>query len=181
MFVERWSHHSLKPDPIPEDGLLMAHEAVRWTPSSRDEQPWLIGAARGGEGAHHRSHVRGNRRWAPRAPVLMLLFRRRTFNDGRPNAQAEHDHGAAWMALALQDHLFGLATRAMAGIDMARLHAALGVPEEEEGAAFAVGLGAPDAVAALPERVRPMERPNGRHPLTALVHSGRFGGGPLAS
>jgi alkylated DNA nucleotide flippase Atl1 len=82
-------------------------------------------------------------------------------DDGRPASSAQLDAGAAWMALALQGTLSGLAVHAMGGFDRERARAAAGLPPGVE-PQVAIAVGNPGRTEDLPEKVRALEQPNDR-------------------
>lgn len=177
MFVDRWSHRAFADRTVDSATLATVLEAVRWTPSSMNEQPWRWVVATNDEDRERVVNVmhEGNQRWASHAPVLLVLTTKRHFDrNGRENRLATWDAGAAWMALALQAHLLGLSTRAMGGIDLEAAATTLGIPETHQ-VGFAVALGWPAPADALPEDLQGRERPNSRLPIGDLVHEGNWG------
>lgn len=157
--------------PLPREALLTLLEAARWAPSAGNGQPWRFAWALRGTPAFEAALaalVPANRAWAHAAGALVLLSARTVRDDGRPAPTAAFDAGAAWMALALQGTLSGLAVHAMAGFDReaARALARLGPGEEPQ---VMIAVGTPGAVEALPEPLRARETPSDRLPLEELV------------
>jgi nitroreductase len=166
-FVDRWSPRAFAPDPVTRAELAILFEAARWAPSAFNEQPWLfLYAADETHLPRYRELlIPSNRVWADHAPVLAILFARRTLaRDGRPNRWATFDCGAAWLSVALQARRLGLFAHAMAGFDQRRAHEVLGVPADRYEAMVAIAIGHHGDAAQLPEPLRARELPNGRHP-----------------
>jgi len=177
MFLDRWSPKAFDPAPIPEEDIATLFEAARWAPSCFNEQSWLFVY---GTSDEERETFLGiltekNQRWAHNAPVLAILFARRTFaRSGKPNRWAAHDCGAAWVSLAFQARMLGLYAHGMAGFSQAKAYELLGVPEEEYEAMTAIAIGAYGDRDALPEDMRERERPNARKPLVQVAIKGKF-------
>jgi len=98
-------------------------EAARWTASAFNAQPWryIVG---------HKSTqpelwqavldvlVPGNQAWARHVPVLALGLIRTDFeHNGKPNAWAQHDLGAASANLTVEATSRGIRVHQMAGIE----------------------------------------------------------------
>lgn len=165
-FIQRWSPRAFREEPVGEDRLEILFEAARWAPSSYNGQPWFFVWGQGEE-----EHAKifellseGNKTWAKRAPVLMILFARRHFDNGKPNRHFQFDAGSAWLSLALQAERLGLKAHAMAGFDEERTYAALGVDPEKYEAMCAIAVGHQDAPEILPDDLREKEKPNTRKP-----------------
>lgn len=155
-------------------------EAVRWAPSSRNEQPWaFIVARREDEAAfaHLLEHLgEGNRRWAKDAPVLVAAFARAGSEaKENKNAYAWHDVGIATGFMMLQCTALGLYVHVMGGVDKGALVKTYEVPEDWQAvSAFAIGhLGDPDE---LPEDLRERERAaRSRMEQADFVFDGKWG------
>ncbi len=157
--------------PLSREALLTLLEAARWSPSGGNGQPWRFSwALRGTPGfeALLGALVPANRAWAQAAGALLLLSARTLRDDGKVAGTAAFDAGAAWMALALQGTLSGLAVHAMAGFDheVAQRLAALGPGAEPQ---VVIAIGHPGPLEALPEPLRARESPSDRLPLEAIA------------
>jgi len=175
-FLERWSPRSFLPDPVSDEDVATLFEAARWSPSCFNEQPWLFVYARDEErrGAFTSALSEGNRVWAGKAPLLVLVFARKTFSrNDKPNKWAEFDTGAAWMALCLQARSLGLWCHGMGGFDPDRAHEVTGVSAETHVAICAVAIGRKGDPSALPDTLREREQPNDRKPLESVAVEGR--------
>ena len=61
--------------------------------------------------------MEGNQIWVKNASLLGFVMVRKTFaHNGKPNAYAEYDAGAPWLAMTLQARQLGLYMHGMAGI-----------------------------------------------------------------
>jgi len=177
MFLDRWSPRAFDPTPIPEEDIATLFEAARWAPSCFNEQSWLFVY---GTSDEERETIisllsEKNQRWAPNAPLLAVLFARRTFAaTGKPNRWSAYDCGAAWVSLAFQARMLGLYAHCMAGFSQEKAYELLGVPEEEYEAMTAIAIGAYGDRDALPEDLKLREQRSTRKPLTKVAVKGKF-------
>lgn len=180
VFAQRWSPRAFADRPVEPEKIRRMLEAMRWTMSSYNEQPWrYVVATKGDADAYERllhCLAEGNQSWAKQAPVLMLSFYKTTFSQNETtNRCASHDVGAASAALTFQATEMGLFVHQMAGIrpDVAR--ETYDVPDDfEPMTGLAVGyLGDPTT---LSERMQSAETsPRTRKPLDALVFGDGWG------
>jgi len=180
LFFQRWSPRAYTGEAIPDQVLNSIFEAARWAPSSSNEQPWRFIFARRGSVAwpiFFGLLNDGNRRWAEKASVLVVLVSKRSKvgRDGVtvPSKSHSFDTGAAWQNLALQAHLLGWGTRAIGGYDRDKARVALGVPEEFALEA-AVAIGKPASKSTLPPDLQERDVPTGRLSTKDLVREGAF-------
>ncbi|MCW5794298.1 MAG: nitroreductase family protein, partial [Nitrospira sp.] len=90
---QRWSPRAYSERMVEPEKLRSLFEAARWAPSSNNEQPWhFIVGTKADPVAYDRLYAclkEGNKKWAFRAPVLMLSVARLNFEDeGTPNRHA---------------------------------------------------------------------------------------------
>lgn len=185
LFLERWSPRAFTAEPISEEALMILFEAARWAPSSYNSQPWRFLYAR--RGTEHWPRFLNllnafNQSWAKNAAALIILVSKRTLLPSGADKEVDsHTHsldaGAAWGHLALQATRLGWAAHGMAGFDVPRAAAELGVPPGYRVEA-AIAIGKPGDKALLPEALQVREKPSGRLPLSQLVSEGRFAAGP---
>ncbi|MBM3214664.1 nitroreductase family protein [Candidatus Poribacteria bacterium] len=180
LIAERWSPRAFTERPIPDEVVRSLLEAARWAPSSLNEQPWafLIGI-RGRDDEHERIASclsEGNRRWAPKAPVLMVAVARlHRARDGHSNRHAHYDTGGAVAGLTLQATASGLYVHQMGGFDRDRVRDLYAVPEDCD-PMVAVAVGYLDEPSSLPEDFRDRElAARVRNSLTHFVFEGRWG------
>lgn len=157
----RWSPRAFSEHMVEADTLRSLFEAARWAPSSNNEQPWhFILGTKADPSAYDRLFAclkEGNKKWAFRAPVLMLSVARLNFEDeGTPNRHAWHDTGMAALSLSLQATALGLIAHQMAGFDVDKARAELGIPAGFEPVAM-IAVGYPADPAILDERLRQRE------------------------
>jgi nitroreductase len=180
LLARRWSPRAFDERPVGADTLRTLFEAVRWAPSSSNEQPWrFIVAAKDHETEWNRLFdclVEGNQTWAFRAPVLMLSVASMYFaDDGKPNRHAFHDTGLATENLVLQATASGLVAHQMAGFNVEKARADLGIPSGCEPVAM-IAIGYPGDPNSLPERLRERElQPRSRRPIQEWTFWGQWG------
>src|SRR5690606_34912578 len=91
-FIERWSPRAFSPEPIDHDTLMTLFEAARWSPSCFNAQPWHFAYADNEQALTRFQGVLndGNRVWASKAPVLVLVFSEKHFShNGKANRWAD--------------------------------------------------------------------------------------------
>ena len=133
LLQRRWSPRAFADRMVEPEQLQSLFEAARWAPSSNNEQPWhFIVGIKADPSAHDRLVAclkEGNRKWAFRAPVLILSVARLNFEDeGTPNRHAWHDTGMAALSLCLQATALRLVTHQMAGFEIEKARTDLGIP-----------------------------------------------------
>ncbi len=180
LLKRRWSPRAFSDQPMGRDQLHALLEAARWAPSSSNEQPWRFIVATKAEPMDYdrllACLMEGNRKWAFRAPVLMLSVARMAFEeDGRPNRHAFHDVGLATENLLLQAAALGLVAHPMAGFDIEQARADLKIPSGYEPVAM-IAVGYPGELSVLPDYLQQRElKPRERKPLTEIAFSGQWG------
>lgn len=173
----RWSPRAFSSRPVEPEKLRSLWEAARWAPSSFNEQPWSFLVATQEHPTDYERFLscltESNRKWARRAPVLMLSVAKLAFEeDGKLNRHAFHDVGLAVENLVIQATALDLFVHQMAGFDVERARQEFKIPEGYEPVA-AMALGYPGDPSALPDYLRERElRPRSRKPITEFVFSG---------
>ena len=127
----RWSPRSFADKPVSEKAIVSLFEAVRWSPSANNLQPWsFIYGARGSERFSLLSDClkETNAVWAMKAPVLILALEQPTKPDGTPHPHARYDLGQAVAHMTFQATALGLYSHQMAGFDAERANGLLNVP-----------------------------------------------------
>ena len=177
---QRWSPRAFDDRRIEPEKLRSLFEAARWAPSSNNEQPWrFIVGNKDNEPDWNRLFdclSENNRKWAFRAPVLILSVASLNFeDDAKPNRHAFHDTGMAVENLVLQAVALGLAAHQMAGFDVEKTRVDLRIPSGYEPVAM-IAVGYPGDPASLPDRLRERElQPRIRQPISAWTFSGQWG------
>jgi len=175
--LHRWSPRSFADREVSPADLKTIFEAVRWTPSSFNEQPWRYFVGTRGSETYQKifqSLGEFNQLWARSAPVLTLNAAKTTFShNASPNPVALYDLGASAATLIYQAMALGLFTHQMAGYDRDVARRLFNVPDDFIfGAAMALGYqGEP---AALPNEhyISQEATPRNRKPLSEFVLTG---------
>lgn len=179
---ERWSPRAFDPTRrIAREDLWRLFEAARWTPSSRNEQPWrFIVVDRTNHAEVHEALTgtltAGNQAWAPLAPVLIVVAAKLTVGESvDANRHAFYDTGQAVAYLTLQAQAQGLGARQMEGFDRDRAAAICDVPADYDLAAV-IAVGYPGTPDLLPnEKHRQLETaPRARRPASDFVFAGTW-------
>lgn len=176
----RWSPRAFDGRLVEAEKIGSLLEAVRWAPSSSNEQPWRFVVATREEPAEYdrllACLLEGNRKWAYRAPVLIVSVARMDFeDDSRPNRHAFHDVGLATENLLLQATALRLVAHPMAGFDIEKARADLKIPPGYEPVAM-IAVGYPGELTVLQDYLQQRElKSRERKPLTEIVFSGQWG------
>jgi len=123
LLSQRFSPYAFDPQrEVADEDLAALFEAVRWTMSSYNAQPWrYIVGVKGRDDKWEKIHaclVEGNQPWTENAPVLVLgLVKTHFDHNGTFNKSAEHDLGAASAMLTVEATARGLAVHQMIGIE----------------------------------------------------------------
>lgn len=173
MFLERTSPRAFVPEPLTREELEQIVEAARWAPSASNIQPWHFAYALHGD-AHWEAFSRipnaYNRRWCLNAGALVVVL-------SNPEASAgKHafDTGCAWGFMALQAHHMGIASHAMAGVELDEAAQVLHLPEHWTIQCL-VALGRRASVDTLPADLAEREVPSPRKPLAEILNHGPMG------
>lgn len=169
-FADRWSPRAFDGSVIDEKVLARIFEAARWSPSCFNEQPWRFYTSTSSSFDDFLTVlVEGNQAWVKTASVIGFVAARQKFaRNGKDNAYAEYDCGAAWMALALQCRKEGLYSHGMAGFDKEAAQKLLGLNDSEEKVKMAFCIGRLANLDALDEEKRAKEKPNSRKALNEI-------------
>ena len=180
LIAKRWSPCGFADRPVSRDDLLSLFEAVRWAPSSYNEQPWHYLVATKDQPDNYGKMltclVEPNRDWAQHAPVLVLTVAGLNFiRNGKPNTAAWHDIGLASATLSLEATARGISDHQMIGILPDRAQEIFQIPEN-----FQVVTGLAIGYAADPETPEAQFRQRDtaarqRKRLSEFVFSDRWG------
>ena len=176
----RYSPRAFADRDVSDEELELLFEAARWAPSSRNEQPWrFVVTRRGGEGYSDllESLLESNRRWADKAPVLILCLAKRDFTAlDAHNSHAWHDLGLAIAQFTFQATALGLGQHQLGGFMPEVARERFRIPDPYD-VVSVIALGFPGTVEALPEDLRVREEQRSpRKELAETVHLGRFKG-----
>jgi nitroreductase len=176
---QRWIPRAFDERPVEMDKLWSLFEAARWAPSCFNAQPWRFILATKENPAEYNQLfdclVKGNKKWAHQAPVLVLSVAKLTFEDGSANRHAWHDVGLAVGSLVVQAVALGLIANQMAGFDMSKTKTDLGIPNGYDPVAM-IAIGYARDRASLPDKLLQKEvGPRNRKPLAESVFHGNWG------
>jgi nitroreductase len=180
LLARRWSPRAFSEQPVDAATLRRLFEAARWAPSSNNEQPWRFVVATKDDGPSYdrllTCLLEGNRKWAFRAPVLMLSVASLNFeDDAKPNRHAVHDTGLATENLMLEAVALGLFAHPMAGFDIEKARTDFGIPPDCEPVAM-IAVGYPGDPSVLPDYLREREsKPRTRRPVSNFVFADQWG------
>jgi nitroreductase len=180
LLANRRSPRAFAERPIESDKLVSLFEAARWSPSSANEQPWRFIVATKDDSRVFSSIVEslmeGNRRWAERAPMLVLALAQSTYSkSGKAYQHSWYDLGQSVALLSVEATALGLAVHQMGGFDADKARQLLSIPEGfEPVVVFAVGYS--DQPATLPDDLRERElAPRARKQLQDFVFTEEWG------
>lgn len=174
----RWSPRAFEEKAVEKETLNRLFEAMRWAPSSMNEQPWRVIYAHKGEEAHKLiadALMPGNQPWAKEAPVLMVtLIHKYLQRNGRPNGAALHDLGLAIGNLSIQATAEDLGLHQMGGFDRNVIIENFGVGEEFE-PITCIALGYFGDPESLPDPLKARElAPRQRKTIKEFTNHGSF-------
>ncbi len=134
---KRFSPRGFSQKPISKQILFEILEAVRYAPSSFNEQPWRFVYALKEDKENYQCLlsclVEKNQQWAKEAPVLMLGVAKKAFSaNDKPNRHAWYDTGAAVGMMTLKATALDVFVHQMAGFDAVKAREVLQIPEEYE-------------------------------------------------
>ncbi len=177
LFLNRWSPRAMASESLDDEDVFALFEAAKWAPSSYNNQPWRFIVARTEKDRKVFINLMGafNQQWAGKAPVLIVVLAKKTFDhNNKPAATAMFDAGAAWENLALEGTRRGLVVHAMEGFDYEKTRKELGVPDDYAVCCM-VAIGKPGKKEDLPKEMQEREKPSERKPLKELLFEGKFG------
>ena len=180
LIAKRWSPVSFSDKQVSHDDLCSLFEAVRWAPSSYNEQPWRYIVATSEDPEAFRIALEclaeGNQVWAQYAPVLIFaLYSEKFARNDKPNRAAQYDLGIAAGNLCTEATSRGLNVHQMIGLDPEKVRTAYRVPEDFSPlTALAVGYAGPREGIAEEVRARD-ETPRERNPISTFVFGGSWG------
>jgi nitroreductase len=170
LILKRWSPRAFSKTPVSDEDVELLFDAARWAPSCFNEQPWRFHVSTERNFDQFLSLLNeGNQIWASNAGLLGFVVVKKTFTQNdKPNAYAEFDAGAAWLAMSLQARQMGLYTHGMGGIKHAEVAEYLGLDEDHKVVCgFAIGVAA--AADTLPEELAAKEKPSARRALADIL------------
>ncbi|MEO8932760.1 MAG: nitroreductase family protein, partial [Xanthomarina sp.] len=132
LLKQRYSPRSFKKASIKNTHLNQLFEAVRWSASSNNLQPWRFIYAEKGSDAYNKIYnclSNYNKAWANNAAVLMLSAFKEETNDGKKNFHALHDLGLSLGLMTVQAQYLGIAVHHMGGLNWEKAEKVFKVPK----------------------------------------------------
>ncbi|RLD60181.1 MAG: nitroreductase [Bacteroidetes bacterium] len=182
LLKKRWSPRAFSEKPVEKEKLQSIFEAVRWSPSASNEQPWAFIIGKKGDETYDgimSTLVEFNQIWSQFAPVLILSCARKDLikGDGE-NFSRMYDVGQAVAYLSFQAASEGLYVHQMTGFDAGKTNKLFHVPDNFEAVSvIAVGyIGDPKILHPNLEKMEYADRI--RKPLKEFIFSSKFGVSP---
>jgi nitroreductase len=141
---KRWSARAFSSRRVDKTKLFSILEAARWTPSSRNEQPWryiIFTTDNPSRLLEAQSVLLESNSFAKQAPILICAITKKTYTDSLElNRLYFHDLGAANENMFLECFNQGLIMHEMGGFDVKLAKEIFNIPDDYEvGIMIAVG------------------------------------------
>lgn len=133
LLKQRYSPRTFRNDKIEEEHLKQLFEAVRWSASSNNLQPWrFIYGIKGTDGYESIFNCLSdfNKSWATNAPLLILTAYKEKKDNGDENFHALHDLGLCLGNMTVQAQYMGIGMHHMAGVDWKKAEDVFNLPDE---------------------------------------------------
>jgi len=141
---KRWSARAFSTRRVEKTKLFSILEAARWTPSSRNEQPWryiIFTTDNSSRLLEAQSVLLESNSFAKQAPILICAITKKTYTDSLElNRLYFHDLGAANENMFLECFNQGLIMHEMGGFNVKLAREIFNIPDDYEvGIMIAVG------------------------------------------
>jgi nitroreductase len=181
LIARRWSARAFSTRRVERSKLLSILEAARWTPSSRNEQPWryIIFTSDNVEKLKKaQSVLKEINDYAKRAPILICAITKKTYSDtSNYNRLHFHDLGAANENMFLEAFNQGLIMHEMGGFDVQKAREVFYIPEDFE-VGIMIAIGYQDTHHVLPERlIQKAKMPRERKQISEIAFDEELGNG----
>lgn len=166
--------------PIGEETLVRLFEAARWSPSSRNEQPWrfIVYQKQNTEGFNKIISClhTANQDWAAYAPMLVLsIAKEQHAYNNKPNEYAVYDVGQAVAYMTLQATMEGVYAHQMAGFDKQKTKELFGIPSGFEPVTV-IAFGYLGKLIDFPKNLMAREmQSRSREPIQDIVFANNYG------
>lgn len=134
LLKKRWSPRAFDSRAIEPWKLQSVFEAVRWSPSGGNQQPWrFIIGYKGDEtyGNIFSTLEKYNKVWVENAPVMVLTIGKNMINNKDiPNPSYRYDVGQSVAHLSIQATELGLYVHQMGGFDPGMARSIFNIPEQ---------------------------------------------------
>lgn len=131
LLKQRYSPRIFGDKEVTDNDLNRLFEAVRWSASSSNLQPWRFIYARKGSDSYDKimSCLSGfNQTWADNAPILILTAYKEKKENGDENFHALHDLGLSLGSMTVQAQYMGIGLHHMAGVDWKKAQKDFDIP-----------------------------------------------------
>lgn len=177
LFINRWSPRAFIPQDLTTEQVKKLCEAASWAPSAYNNQPWrFVYSLRGSDSWQSFIDilVPFNQSWAQHTSMLVIMCARTTFEfNNEPSITHQFDTGSAWMNLALQAHMMGLAAHGMQGFDYQKAAVLINLPADHVVLAMCA-VGFPGDASMLPAELAAKEIPSERKSLHERFFQNKF-------
>jgi len=132
LLKQRYSPRIFADTEVSDTDLNRLFEAVRWSASSSNLQPWRFLYARKGTDSFDRMVdclSDSNKAWASKAPVLLFAAYKEKMDNGKENFHALHDLGLSLGSMTVQAQYMSIALHHMAGVDWKKAQKEFDIPE----------------------------------------------------
>jgi nitroreductase len=132
LLKQRYSPRIFKDKQIQKKHLLQLFEAIRWSASSNNLQPWRFIYAKKGTKAYQSIFdclSDFNKSWTIHAPLLVLAAYKEKDEEGKDNFHALHDLGLSVAFMTVQAQFLNIAVHQMAGVNWKKAQEVFNVPE----------------------------------------------------
>lgn len=132
LLKQRYSPRVFNTTEVSDNDLNQLFEAVRWSASSSNIQPWRFIYARKGTDSYNKileCLSDFNQEWADNAPILLLTAYKEQNDDGKENFHALHDLGLCLGNMTVQAQYMGIGLHHMAGVDWKKADKDFDIPD----------------------------------------------------
>ncbi|MBN1778675.1 MAG: nitroreductase family protein [Candidatus Buchananbacteria bacterium] len=178
LIKKRWSPVIFSNQPIDQEKINSLFEAMRWAPSSRNEQPWLVVYATQDQVEDFKRIAdlldEGNA-YAKNAYLLLVVFGKRHHNyKNKPNVTYQYDTGAGAENLFLQAVSMDLIAHEMGGYNREKSYEVLNVSQDSYESIATIAVGYPgDPTQATAEQKTDDAKPRQRKSISEFVFNGK--------
>ncbi len=179
LLKHRWSPRAFSEKPVEKEKLQNIFESARWAPSAFNEQPWRFIAGIKGDKTWDlilKTLVEWNKKWAGKAPVLILNIGKKTHErNGKNNVTFKYDTGQAVAMMVTEVVNQGLFAHQMSGFDAEKATELFDIPDDYQ-AISVTAIGYYGDADNLPVDMQKSEKEERKRKLLKeTVFSGKFG------
>ncbi len=161
---------AFSPEKVEEEKIMSLFDAMRWAPSSRNEQPWrMVYATRENVEAYERMGglLTPDNQYARNGYMLGIICAVKKFHDrDQENFHFMYDTGSAVENFFLQAVSLDLICHVMSGFDKVRVYTDFNIPKDDVVAVAMIAVGYPgDPTGLNVEKKKKHDEPRMRKPL----------------